>query len=355
MEASRLAEKWAKEVADSRKFVGPELEFLRSILADHRSMAEALKQQRLAEFLAHLRLIEKFEGKSTLVWWRALGEVSADHWLDWGTRPPVKVEALGPEAEKFQESIREDYERESPGSCLAHLQSEARELKESDSAEDLKRYMFHAGSAPESVRKVIASTGAWMRSELLRLHAAAALSHVVANRDKSASERVLAEKALSAAKAELPKNQQRVADAKLLLKVALDALDRNTNAQRRSELSRKVSSEEEALSIAERIYSQSESEVEHAESELADAKKKEAEYSAEEKALQSMVDVYAKEARDFHGLALPTWLQLVAEVESKVAAVEVSSNRLDADEALFRRASERWLEEAKNLARTKGR
>lgn len=340
-QAATQAKQWAEEARSSVAAADHSLKWLRPLLAEHQRATQSVESAKLLEVAPWL---DKWEMNVTdWVWWFEAGSFwqSKDRVWDLDNRSPWSIETAD------ESQADEDALESAKQSLLSDLKSLHEKLCSDDPQG--RRYrpwlkICSESSAPDSVQTTLRCTYAWI--------AANAHGQVIReakrNMEHAAGEnsmlQLAAEQALAQAKESMPKLKQRAAETSEWAKEAREGDDYD-----------KIRIADEAKRMAAAELTRCEKEKERATATIAECAAAAKEHEAKRK--QFAIEITAADAdlKTKHAAATKAWTDLVAAVAAKVKSLEEESKKGHDDAALFDQAAARWLQEAKQLARAKGR
>ena len=280
-----------------------------------------------------------------------------DEWREhkdvWSWIAPTTIEPAATALSKLRESAkaRGRSETESMSEVWLSLARVANDLLEEQRKSHANGYRDEIATSAEALE----SAKAWALAAIECLQQTDILAKHSENRSKNAKQLEEATAALKAAKSELPKLKKRAKETENWASEADAAIQKNTDRDAVWELQRKLEVAEEAHKMATRDVTKCEQSHEDLAARIAECSAVEKEAEAEAPRLAASVASCQEKHATAHKAAADAWAQLAAAVTERASAIGNETKQLEEDAALWDRAADRWLEEAKELARGKGR
>lgn len=349
-QAATQAKQWAEESRNSVAAADRALKWLRPVLAEHQRATQSVESGRLLEVA---KWIEKWAGSVTdWVWWFDASRFLQSRVDDWDPAKRrswlIRTEAeLQTAADSSGASRSLEELRSSKQSMLDDLQSLRAQLCAEDPQGNGNRSWIkicNESTTPESVQSTLQCTAAWIEADIKALELREANRLLAEAADENMRIKAEEQKSLTQAKDAMPKLKQRATETSEWAKEVREGNDYN-----------KIRVADQAESMAAAELSRCEMEKERATATIAECASKAKQHEAQKKRLAAQMMSADADIKTKHAAAAKAWADLVAAIAARAQSLEEQSKKGHDDAALLDQAAVRWLQEAKDLARAKGR
>lgn len=362
-QAAAQAKQWAEEARDSVAAADHALKWLRPLLNEHQQAAQSVTAAKLLEVTQWVYKWE--EDVSEWVWWFDADwfRKSEDRIWDvtrreaWSIRTEAQIQAAANQSnrnsdwnEEEQSIVHFDWVKEA-GDARRQLLSDLQSLQQRLCAEDRSGTQYRpwleicgVTATPVAVQWTLRSTTEWIEAEEKAAELRASQRSTEQGASENARIKADAEKALAQSKEMTPKLKQRAAETAEWAKEAREGDDYA-----------KIRVADDASRMAAAELDRCEKDKQRASATIAECAADAKEHEAQLKQLAVAITAAEAHIKTSHAAAAQAWSQMTAAVAATNQKLEEQSKKGHDDAALLDQAAARWLQEAKDLARAKGR
>lgn len=349
-QAAAQARLWAEEARNSVAAADHALKWLRPVLAEHQRATQSLESGKLLEVAEWIDTWA--EDLTEWVWWFDASKFrqSSDGVWDLANRRSWSI-MTETELQTAAEQSGASGSLEALQSAKQSMLHDLRRLHAQLCTEDPRGNQYRPWikicsepATPDSLQTTLHCTAAWIEADVKALELREAnrlLAQAAAENTRIQAE---AQKALTQAKDAMPKLKQRATETSEWAKEAREGEDYN-----------KIRVADEAKEMAAAELNRCEKQKERATATIAECATDAKEHEAQKKQFAAEISAADADIKAKHAAATKAWTELVAAIAARTKSLEEQSKKGHDDAALLDQAAWRWLQEAKDVARAKGR